>query len=235
MTANLVPQHAAPFDAIRLVRPDGGEYWSARDLMPLMGYSTWRNFLVPIQRAMKAAQNQGHDTASNFAGSRKISDTKPGDDFELSRFAAYLVAMNGDPNKEQVAAAQAYFAIQTRTAEVAQPSAASVFDLMRSQIDQLETATRAAEEAKAIAEKTDARLDAIEGRHDWYSALGYARVNDIKNTSTPFLNKVGRQASSIAKANGIKPVKVQHALYGEVNSYPAWVWELAFDGRDGAA
>ncbi|BAD56319.1 putative prophage antirepressor [Nocardia farcinica IFM 10152] len=111
----------------------------------------------------------------------------------------------------------------------------STFDVLRAQIDQIEAAHRTAEEAKAIAAKTDARLDAIEGRHDWYSALGYARLHKIENTSTRFLNQVGRQASAIAAAHGIRPVKVPHALYGEVNSLPAWVWERAFSGRDGAA
>jgi hypothetical protein len=110
------------------------------------------------------------------------------------------------------------------------PASLSTFDILRAQIDQLEAAQRTAEEAKALAVKTEARLDAIEGRHDWYSALGYARLNGIKNTSTQNLNKMGRQASMIAKRNGIEPVKVPHHLYGEVNSYPAWIWELVMGG-----
>lgn len=108
------------------------------------------------------------------------------------------------------------------------------FDLMRMMVDKLEEATRVADEAKALATKAEARIDAIEGRHDWYSALGYARVNGIQNTSTQFLNRVGRQASMIAKAHGIEAAKVPHQLFGEVNSYPAWVWELAFAGRGAA-
>ncbi|MBH0121527.1 phage antirepressor KilAC domain-containing protein [Rhodococcus sp. CX] len=93
----------------------------------MMGYSAWRNFMVPIERAMKAAENQGHDVSSHFAGSRKVVVRPQGggseqEDFELSRFAAYLVAMNGDPNKPEVAAAQAYFAIQTRVAETQTPA-----------------------------------------------------------------------------------------------------------------
>ena len=51
----------SPFEAIKQTHPSGAERWSARDLMPLMGYSAWRNFEVPIQRAMRAAENQGHD------------------------------------------------------------------------------------------------------------------------------------------------------------------------------
>lgn len=115
------------------------------------------------------------------------------------------------------------------------PQSLSTFDILRAQIDQLETAQRTADEAKAIATKTEARLDAIEGRHDWYSALGYARLHRMPNTSTQFLNRVGRQASSIAKNRGITPVKVLHQLFGEVNSYPAWIWDIAFDGIEDAA
>jgi len=111
----------------------------------------------------------------------------------------------------------------------------STFDILRAQIDQLEAAQRTADEAKAIAAKTEARLDAIEGRHDWYSALGYARLIGAPNTSAQHLKKIGTQASLIAKSRGIDPVKVPHALYGEVNSYPAWIWEIAFDGRTGGA
>ena len=110
----------------------------------------------------------------------------------------------------------------------------SSFDLMRLMVDKMEEIDRKADEARSLAEKSEARLDAIEGHHDWYSALGYARVNGIQNTSTQFLNRVGRQASMIAKANGVQPAKVPHQLFGEVNSYPAWVWERAFSNRGAA-
>ncbi|WP_087485522.1 phage antirepressor KilAC domain-containing protein [Brachybacterium massiliense] len=117
------PSAESPFDAIKRTRPDGAEFWSARDLMPLLGYSAWRNFEVPLERARKSAEAQGHVVAEHFAGSRKVASSGPSmADFQLSRFAAYLVAMNGDPNKSEVAAAQAYFAIRTREAEVAEPA-----------------------------------------------------------------------------------------------------------------
>lgn len=127
-------QHDSPFDSMRQTRVDGSEFWSARDLAPYMAYSSWRNFEVPIKRAMTTAENQGHDIDANFAGYRKVSSSGPDMlDFELSRFAAYLVAMNGDPNKPEVASAQAYFAIQTRVAETT-PAAT---ELSRMQILQL--------------------------------------------------------------------------------------------------
>lgn len=226
----------SPFDAIKRNRPDGSEFWSARDLMRVEGYQRWEKFKNGLSRAMATAANQGHNVEDHFPRSVQKVDigsgaTREVEDFCLTRFAAYLVAMNGDPNMPEVAAAQAYFAIKTREAEV-RPN--SSFDLMRQMIDRLEEADRKAEEARAIAAKTDARLDAIEGRHDWYSALGYARLNGIPNTSTQFLNRVGRQASSIAKRHNIDAVKVPHQLFGEVNSYPAWVWEIAFAGFEAA-
>lgn len=107
----------SPFDEIKRTTPEGQEYWSARDLMPLMGYPAWREFKVPLNRAMKSAEVQGIDVASNFGESPEITATKPRENYRLTRFAAYLVAMNGDPNKPEVAAAQAYFAIQTHVAE----------------------------------------------------------------------------------------------------------------------
>lgn len=109
----------SPFDAIRRATPEGREYWSGRDLQPLLGYSVWRDFANAIERARIAAINSGQDVTSNFAGARKISGTKPAEDFHLSRFACYLVAMNGDPRKPEIAAAQTYFAIRTREAETA--------------------------------------------------------------------------------------------------------------------
>lgn len=109
----------SPFDRIKYTRPDGTEYWSARGLMPLMGYPRWNEFKIPLNRAMKSAEAQGQDVATLFRGSAEKTSGRPREDYELTRFAAYLVAMNGDPNKPEVAAAQAYFAVRTREAETA--------------------------------------------------------------------------------------------------------------------
>lgn len=118
--------HSA-FDHIRRVDETGREYWSARDLQPLLGYVRWENLAPAIERAKTSCQNQGENPSEHFLGSQEIpSDQggRPRKDYRLTRFAAYLVAMNGDPNKPEVASAQGYFAIQTRKAEVAAENAA---------------------------------------------------------------------------------------------------------------
>lgn len=112
----------SPFDSIRQTRPDGSEFWSARDLMPLLGYPTWQHFVPAIDRARAAAVAQGNDVDALFTVSREKSGGRPREDFHLARFACYLVAMNGDPRKQEVASAQAYFAIQTRVAETQAPA-----------------------------------------------------------------------------------------------------------------
>lgn len=108
----------SPFDAIR--REDTyGYYWSARDLMPLLGYGAdWRNFAEAIERAKRAARNAYPDD-DLFVDVTEKSGGRPRADFHLGRLACYLIAMNGDPRKPEIAAAQTYFAIKTREAETA--------------------------------------------------------------------------------------------------------------------
>ncbi|WP_043735456.1 phage antirepressor KilAC domain-containing protein [Nocardia asiatica] len=122
--SGLVPANASsPFDAIRRTRPDGSEYWLARDLCKLVQYETWRNFAAAIDRAKLACENSGAAAQDHFVGVGNMIQVGKGgrrevEDFELSRFGAYLTVMNGDPRKPEIAAAQAYFAIRTRESEV---------------------------------------------------------------------------------------------------------------------
>lgn len=89
--------HLSPFDAIRHVDEQLGEYWSARELYKILGYTEWRNFHnVVIKRALKACEENGRAVSEHFVQSYKMSKTGQGgkrstEDVLLSRYAAYLV------------------------------------------------------------------------------------------------------------------------------------------------
>lgn len=111
------------FEDIKQVRADGSEFWSARELAIALDYTQWRNFSKVIGRAMIACENSGHSVSNDFAEVSKIVEagatSKPKKDYELSRYACYLIVQNGDPRKEVIALGQTYFAIQTYRQEVA--------------------------------------------------------------------------------------------------------------------
>ena len=111
------------FEDIKHIRDDGSEYWSARELATVLEYNQWRNFNNVINRAMIACENSGHIVSDDFAEVSKIVEagatTKPTKDYELSRYACYLIVQNGDPRKEVIALGQTYFAIQTYRQELA--------------------------------------------------------------------------------------------------------------------
>ncbi|MFH0870454.1 MAG: DNA damage-inducible protein D [archaeon] len=102
---------------------DGLEFWFARDLQILLGYTQWRNFLATIDKAKESCKNAGQIIADHFADvSKKVQIGSEAEreieDVVLTRYACYLIAQNGDPRKEEIAFAQGYFAVQTRKQEL---------------------------------------------------------------------------------------------------------------------
>jgi hypothetical protein len=111
------------FEQIRKIDENGSEYWLARELMPLFQYQQWRRFEEAIGRAKVSCQVAGFSVEAHFTHLPGSASAKGrfGDEYKLTRYACYLVAMNGDVRKEAIAQAQAYFSVKTIQAETLPP------------------------------------------------------------------------------------------------------------------
>jgi len=123
MKTELVQTLTATFESCAQQTDVGVEYWLARDLQQLLGYSEWRNFTAVIAKAKTACAISGHPVSDHFVDVNKTIQMPKGaekevSDIMLTRYACYLIAQNGDPKKPEIAFAQTYFAIQTRRAEI---------------------------------------------------------------------------------------------------------------------
>jgi len=111
------------FESIKKIDENGVEYWQARELLPLLGYPNWEKAEEVVGRAARACVNSGQAVDNHFhrsvkmvqIGSNTVREVR---DWKLDRYACYLIAQNGDSNKQEIALAQTYFAIQTRKQEL---------------------------------------------------------------------------------------------------------------------
>ena len=107
------------FEDIKHIDEQDNEYWLARELQNILGYNQWRSINDLIERAKIACKKGKNNVDNHFALYRKMVDigsqtTRKVIDYKLSRYACYLIVMNGNPKKKIIALAQTYFAIQTR-------------------------------------------------------------------------------------------------------------------------
>ena len=110
-------------EELRQMGRSGAEFWRARDIHYSLGYPVWDKFEPLIEKATQSLTANGVGASLHIAQTSKSMEVhnggiRRGIDYFLSRAACYLIAMNGDPTKPEIAAAQAYFAIQTRRMEV---------------------------------------------------------------------------------------------------------------------
>lgn len=119
--------HHQSFEGIRQQDEAGNEFWSARDLAPLLEYQDWRNFMQVADKARLACEQSGQPVGDHFGETTKMvpigsNAQRKVPDVHLSRYACYLIVQNGDPGKAVIANGQTYFATQTRRQELADAS-----------------------------------------------------------------------------------------------------------------
>ena len=144
---NILARNPKSFEELRQTNQFGAEYWSARDLQPMLGYNHWRSFDNAVTKAITSCEKSGNEPGHHFARARKMIILGKGGerevpDYHLSRFACYLIAQNGDPRKPEIANAQKYFAIQTRRQEVS--------DILAADMERLEMRKQATEDFRAL-------------------------------------------------------------------------------------
>lgn len=120
---DIVTYNEQTFESIKHINENGQEFWYARELQTVLEYAQWRRFTEAIDRAKDACANSGHQVDDHFADVGKLVPIGSGaertiDDMMLSRYACYLIVMNGDPRKEVIAVGQTYFAVKTRQQEL---------------------------------------------------------------------------------------------------------------------
>ena len=123
MTENkLITEGESLFESIKHINEYGQEYWTARELFGVLGYKQWRDFKKVIDKAVRSCETSDNKVSDHFARTHKIvkagATSKPIEDYNLSRYACYLIAMNGNPSVEEIALAQTYFAVKTRQQEL---------------------------------------------------------------------------------------------------------------------
>ena len=111
------------FEDIKHIDENGVEFWYARELMPILQYSNWQNFKKIINKAKISCENSNINVLDHFTDINKMVQIGSGaerkqQDYELTRYACYLIAQNGDSRKKVIALAQTYFAVQTRKQEI---------------------------------------------------------------------------------------------------------------------
>ena len=177
------------FEDIKHINEYGEEFWLARELQEILEYTEWRNFLNVIKRAMSACENSMYPVERQFVEVNKTSPTPNGGvrnitDFILTRYACYLIVMNGDPHKKIIAVGQTYFAVKTRQQELIENYDELTEDQKRLAIRNEMTAhNKSLAEAAQIAGVVDNKDYAIfqnKGYQGLYGGLGAKEIHARK-------------------------------------------------------
>jgi len=177
------------FESIKHINEYGQEFWYARELSKALHYSDWRNFENAIFKAMEACKNSGYEISDHFGDVTKFTkigagNSRPIGDYALSRYACYLIVMNGDSQKEVIALGQTYFAVKTRQQELIEDYEQLTEDQKRLAIrNEMISHNKSLAEAAQMAGISDPRDYAIfqnKGYQGLYGGLGMQDIHARK-------------------------------------------------------
>lgn len=176
------------FESIKHVNEYGNEFWYARELQKALEYTEWRNFSKVIDKAITACENSDNAVSDHFVEVNKIVEagatSKPVDDYELSRYACYLIVQNADPRKKVIALGQTYFAVKTRQRELIENFDDLSEDRKRLAIrNEMKTHNKSLAEAAKMAGVSDPKDYAIfqnKGYQGLYGGLGRKEIHARK-------------------------------------------------------
>lgn len=186
---DLQPMNEALFENIKHINEYGQEYWSARELIPVLEYNEYRFFKKVIDKAIEACASSNNTVSDHFVYAHDMVDIGSGarrevEDYHLSRYACYLVAMNGDPRKHAVALAQTYFAVKTRQQELVENYDALTEDqkrlAIRHEMREHNKALAAAAQEAGVISNRDYAIFQNEGYKGLYGGLGAQDIHKRK-------------------------------------------------------
>lgn len=174
------------FEESRKIDEDESEYWSARDLGKILGYSEYRNFTSVIEKAKIACSNSGQEVEDHFVEFHEMVQigSKAKREFEsvkLSRYACYLIIQNADPSKDMVALGQTYFAVQTRKQEIFEQANENEKRVMfRNELKKHNSALAEAANDAGVKTSIDFAVFQNHGYQGLYGGFGVKEIHAIK-------------------------------------------------------
>lgn len=224
-------QPNSPFESIKRFEKNN-EFWYARELMPLLGYSKWQRFQNPIEQAIENLELNGDDVATNILPLAVSLNYQQTTDYKLSRYGCYMVALCCDGRKVEVATAKKYFAIKTHQAEIAEQKT-----LPTNYLDALKALVAKEEERIALEQQTQLQRiqiadleteneqlsEAVDELFNYSSIVRVAKFNHL-----PEVNFYWRKLKAASIGLGLEIKQVPCPRFGTKNLYHHDAWRLVY-------
>ena len=233
---NIQPMQS-DFELIKKTDADGKNYWSARELSNVMGYSTWQKFNRVLNKALQVAQSRGMHISEHFNQTVEMVKLGSGtfrkvDNWHLSRLACLIIAENADSKKPQVQTARQYFKEQTPATVLIESQVSSRILLYKTNQGETRIEVVFNSETFWLSQKRMADLYGVDVRTVSYHLSQIYESGELKEEAT--IRKIG-----IVQMEGEREVNRPQMLYNldaiiavgyRVNSYQATqfrIWATA--------